>query len=180
MISIDRLDAELLKRLDSNARAGVADLAAQLGISRNTVLARLHRLEKRGVLQGFRPVVDLEAAGIPVQAFVGLELDQRQLRNVVVALSQIPEVLEVTTQAGREDLLVRVASATLQELQAAAARMIDIPGVRHTNTTLTVSTPLPYRVQPLLDHLTRDLGWGRSTPLPTDPDPRGAPTAGMP
>lgn len=166
MISIDRLDSELLKRLDSNARAGVADLAAQLGISRNTVLARLQRLEKRGVLQKFRPVVDLEAAGIPVQAFVGLELDQRQLRNVVIALSQIPEVLEVTTQAGREDLLVRVASATLQELQAAAARMVDIPGVRHTNTTLTVSTPLPYRVQPLLDHLTKELGWGRSTPLP--------------
>ena len=170
MITIDKLDAELLKRLHSKARVGVAELAVQLGISRNTVLGRLQRLEGAGILKGFSPVMDLEAAGVPVQAFIGLELDQRQLAKVVDALSRIPEVLEVTTQAGREDLMVRVASTTLQGVQSAAARMVDIPGVRHTNTTLTVSTPLPYRVQPLLDHLTKDLGWGRSTPLPASPE----------
>lgn len=166
MVSIDRLDYELLKRLDANARAGVAELASQLGISRNTVLARLQSLEKSGILNGFRPVVDLEAAGVPVQAFVGLELDQRELDRVVKELSGFPEVLEITTQAGREDLLVRVAAVTLPELQQAVGRMIDIPGVRRSNTTLSVSTPLRYRVQPLLDQLTKESGWGRSTPLP--------------
>ena len=166
MITINRLDSELLKRLDSNARAGIAELAAQLGISRNTVQARLRRLEDIGILKGFRPVVDLEAVGVPVQAFVGLELDQRQLGGVVDALKEFPEVLEVITQAGREDLLVRVAAATLAKLQAAVGRMVNLAGVRHTNTTLSVSTPLPYRVQPLLDHLTQGSGWGRSTPPP--------------
>ena len=166
MITINRLDSELLKRLDSNARAGIAELAAQLGISRNTVQARLRRLEDIGILKGYRPVVDLEAVGVPVQAFVGLELDQRQLGDVVDALKEFPEVLEVITQAGREDLLVRVAAATLAELQAAVGRMVNLAGVRHTNTTLSVSTPLPYRVQPLLDHLTQGSGWGRSTPPP--------------
>jgi DNA-binding Lrp family transcriptional regulator len=167
MTSIDRLDSELLGKLNSNARAGVADLAAHFGISRNTVLARLQRLEKAGILNGFRPVIDLEAAGFPVQAFVGLELDQRELGQVVAALIRIPEVLEVTTQAGREDLLVRVAAGTLLELQQAVGQMIDIPGVRHSNTTLSISTPLPYRVQPLLDHVTKKSGWGKSTPLPS-------------
>lgn len=167
MTSIDRLDSELLGRLTSNARPGIAELAAALGISRNTVQARLQRLENAGVLKGLRPVIDLDAAGAPVQAFVGLELNQRALEQVVVALSGIPEVIEVTTQAGREDLLVRVAAATLPDLQQAVGRMIDIPGVRHSNTTLSVSTPLPYRVQPLLDHLTEKSGWGRSTPLPS-------------
>lgn len=166
MSSIDRLDSELLKRLNANARAGVAELAGQLGVSRNTVLARLQRLEKAGILKGFTPVIDLEAAGLPVQAFVGLELDQRQLAQVIAGLSEIPQVLEVTTQAGREDLLVKVAAATLADLQQAVARMIEIRGVRHSNTTLSVSNPLPYRVQPLLEHLTSDAGWGRSTALP--------------
>lgn len=167
MSSIDRLDSELLKRLHANARAGVAELAGQLGISRNTVLARLQRLEKAGILKGFTPVIDLDAAGLPVQAFVGLELDQRQMAQVIERLSEIPQVLEVTTQAGREDLLVKVAAATLADLQHAVARMIEISGVRHSNTTLSVSTPLPFRVQPLLDHLTSEAGWGRSTALPT-------------
>jgi DNA-binding Lrp family transcriptional regulator len=167
MSSIDRLDAELLKRLNANARAGVAELAGQLGVSRNTVLARLQRLESAGILKGFTPVIDLAAAGLAVQAFVGLELDQRQMAQVIQDLGEIPQVLEVTTQAGREDLLVKVAAATLADLQQAVARMIEIRGVRHSNTTLSVSTPLPYRNQPLLDHLTSEAGWGRSTALPS-------------
>jgi DNA-binding Lrp family transcriptional regulator len=166
VIRIDRLDAELLRRLRSNARAGVAELAAQIGISRNTVLARLQRLERTEILKGYQPVIDLDAAGIPVQAFVGLELEQRQLGHVVEELSRIPEVIEITTQAGREDLLVRVAAVTLQELQRAVGEMIEVHGVRRSNTTLSVSTPLPYRVQPLLDRLTQEAGWGRSTPPP--------------
>ncbi|WP_104062372.1 Lrp/AsnC family transcriptional regulator [Arthrobacter sp. 4R501] len=166
MSSLDRLDSELIKRLNTNARAGVAELAAQLGISRNTVHARLQRLENEGILKGFKPVIDLEAAGLSVQAFVGLELEQRQLPHVIAGLRSIPQVLEVTTQAGREDLLVRVAAATLADLQQAVASMIEIQGVRHSNTTLSVSTPLPFRVQPLLDHLSKDSGWGRSTALP--------------
>ena len=166
MSRIDRLDSELLKRLNINARAGVAELAGQLGISRNTVVARLQRLEDLGILKGYKPVIDLEAAGLPVQAFVGLELDQRQLAQVITALGEIPEVLEVTTQAGREDLLVKVAAATLTQLQQAVGRMIAIRGVRHSNTTMSISTPMPYRVQPLLDHLTSEAGWGRSTALP--------------
>ncbi|MFJ6453837.1 Lrp/AsnC family transcriptional regulator [Paenarthrobacter sp. NPDC091669] len=166
MTRIDRLDSELLKRLNLNARAGVAELAGQLGISRNTVVARLQRLEDLGILKGYQPVIDLEAAGLPVQAFVGLELDQRQLAQVITALGEIPEVLEVTTQAGREDLLVKVAAATLTQLQQAVGRMIAIRGVRHSNTTMSISTPMPYRVQPLLDHLTSEAGWGRSTALP--------------
>lgn len=167
MSRIDRLDSELLKRLNVNARAGVAELAAQLGVSRNTVQARLQRLEKAGILKGYKPVIDLEAAGMPVQAYVGLELDQRLLAHVIAGLGEIPEVLEVTTQAGREDLLVKVAAVTLAELQRAVGQMIEIRGVRHSNTTLSVSTPLPYRVQPLLDHVTSEAGWGRSTALPS-------------
>lgn len=166
MISIDRLDAEILGQLDSNARKGVAELAADLGVSRNTVQLRMKKLEDAGVLLGFRPQVDLSAMGVNVQAFVSLELDQRRLLEVVDALALIPEVLEVRTQAGREDLVVHVASISLQDIQRLAGTMVNIPGVRHTNTTLAVSTPLPYRIQPLLEHLTVDKGYGRSTPLP--------------
>ena len=167
MISIDRLDAEILGQLDSNARKGVAELAGDLGVSRNTVQLRMKKLEEAGVLLGFRPEVDLAAMGITVQAFVSLELDQRRLPEVVEGLARIPEVLEVRTQAGREDLVAHVASTSLQDIQRLAGAMVNIPGVRHTNTTLAVSTPVPYRIQPLLKHVTLDKGYGRSTPLPS-------------
>ena len=167
MISIDRLDAEIIGKLAVNARIGVAELAGALGVARNTVQSRIRRLEESGVLTGFRPVIDLEALGAPVQAFVALELDQRLLQQVAAALGTIPHVLEVNIQAGREDLVARVAAPTHQELQEIIGHMIEIDGVRHTVSTLIVSTPVPFRTQPLIDSLTRGSGFGRSTPAAT-------------
>lgn len=168
LLTIDRLDSQILERLGENARMGVAELANRLGVTRNTVQARITRMRETGALVGFRPVVDLDAIGVAVQALVSLELDQRRLKDVVEGLAGLPGVLEVNTLAGREDLQARVAAVTHVELQALVASMLDLPGVRHTTTTLIVSTPLRHRTQPLLDALTRDAGYGRSTPLPAD------------
>jgi DNA-binding Lrp family transcriptional regulator len=167
VLSIDRLDSEILGKLTDNARAAVADLSSSLGVARNTVMSRIRRLEQTGVLRGFMPLVDLEAVGIPVQAFVALELDQRKMTQVVASLSELVHVLEINTQAGREDLVARVAAPTHRELQEVVAQMIQVDGVRHTVTTMIVSTPLPFRTQPLLDRLTAEAGFGRSTPAAT-------------
>lgn len=167
MTSIDRLDAEILGKLTANARAGIAELAAELGVSRNTIQLRIRRLEETGVLEGFRPIINLAAIGMPLQALISLELDQRRMAEVVAGLHALPEVIEVKLQAGREDLLVHVALASLEALQELTASVVDIDGVRKTTSTFSVGTPVPYRLQPLLDHVTEGSGWGRSTPLPS-------------
>lgn len=166
MTSIDRLDAEILGKLTANARIGIAELASDLGVSRNTVQLRIRRLEEAHVLKGFRPIINLSAIGMPVEAIVSLELDQRLMSSVVRGLEQLPEVLEVTTQTGREDLSVHVAITSLEALQVLTAAIVNIDGVRKTTSTFSVGTPIPYRLQPLLDAITEDAGWGRSTPLP--------------
>jgi DNA-binding Lrp family transcriptional regulator len=166
MTSIDRLDAEIIARLTANARVGIADLAADLSVSRATIQTRIRRLEETGVLLGFRPIINLAAVGMPVQALISLELDQRKMRQIVAGLKKLPEVLEIKIQAGREDLLVHVAIGSLEALQVLTASIVDIDGVRKTTSTFSVATPMPYRVQPLLDHITADSGWGRSTPAP--------------
>lgn len=166
MPTIDRLDVEILTRLTTNARAGIAELASNLGVSRTTIQLRLRRLEEEGILVGFQPVINLAAIGMRVQALVTLEIDQRTMSTIVGGLQSLPEVLEVRIQAGREDLLVHVAIGSLEGLQALTAAIVQIDGVRKTTSTFTVSTPIPYRVEPLLRKLTKDAGWGRSTPAP--------------
>lgn len=166
MSSIDQLDVEILGRLAGNARIGIAELAAELGVSRNTVQQRIRRLEEAEILIGFRPIINLSAVGMPVQALISLELDQRRLNHVVDGLNALPEVLEVRVQAGREDLLAHVAIASLEALQILTSAIVDIEGVRKTTSTFSVATPIPYRTQPLLELIARNSGWGRSTPAP--------------
>jgi DNA-binding Lrp family transcriptional regulator len=169
MLSLDRLDTQLIDLLGRNARMGVAELASTLGVARNTIQSRLRRLEEGGLLRGFRPDIDLAAAGITVQAFVALEVEQGRLQKIADLLASMPEVLEIHITTGREDLLVRVATETQPALQELIEQMVGIPGVVHSSTTLALTTPLNYRVQPLLHKLTRSRGWGRSTPAPQEP-----------
>jgi DNA-binding Lrp family transcriptional regulator len=164
MLSIDRLDVELLEMLATDARAGVVELASRLGISRNTVQARLRRLEEGGLLTGYRPELKLGQAGVSMEAFIGLEVQQGRLASIVDALTAMPQVLEIHATTGREDLLVRVATETQADLQQLIETIVSIAGVVHSTTTLALTTPLPYRAVPLLKHITRDAGWGRSTP----------------
>ena len=164
MTTIDRLDAEILAKMTRDARVGIAELATSLGVSRNTIQARIHRLEDAQILVGFRPIVNLAAIGMPVQALVSLDIDQRRMMSIIEGLEALPQVLEVRIQAGREDLSVAVAIESLEALQQLTAAIVEIEGVRKTTSSFAVATPIPYRVQPLLDHLTRSRGWGRSTP----------------
>jgi DNA-binding Lrp family transcriptional regulator len=166
MLSLDRLDVAVLAVLAGDARIGVVELASTLGISRNTVQARLKRLEEGGLVAGYRPEIDLARAGLATQAFIGLEVQQERLAPIVEALVGMPQVLEIHATTGREDLLVRVATQTQAGLQQLIEQIVGIPGVVHSTTTLALTTPLPYRVLPLLEDLTKGAGWGRSTPAP--------------
>ena len=166
MFSLDRLDTDLIDLLGRNDRMGVAELATTLGVARNTIQSRLRRLEDTGLLRGFRPDIDLAAAGLTAEAFVALEVQQGRLKQIVEALTGIPEVLEVHATTGREDLLVRVATSTQADLQRLVEQIVSLKGVMHSSTTLALTTPLPYRSEPLLDALTERAGWGRATPAP--------------
>ncbi|WP_137872228.1 Lrp/AsnC ligand binding domain-containing protein [Rhodococcus sp. Q] len=162
MISIDELDAALLELLTADPRAQIMDLASRLGVARNTVASRMRRLEETGVVSGYRPDIDFPTVGLPVLAFVGAETVQGRLKGVLEQLREIPEVLEAHTTTGREDLLIRIAAPSHEELLHVLERILGIEGVAHTSTTLALTTAIKYRTQPLIDNLTHQAGHGRS------------------
>ena len=163
MLSIDRLDIELLRLLEADARTGVVELAARTGVSRTTVQSRIRRMEEGGLITGYRPVLDLPEAGLGVQAFLALETHQGSLSAIIARLDAMPQVLEVHTVTGREDLLVRVATASQPDLLALAETIVGFPGVVHSSTWITLTNPVPARGVPPLAELAKDAGWGRST-----------------
>lgn len=97
-----------------------------------------------------------------MHSFVGAELEQGRIQDVIEELRRIPEVLEVHTTTGREDLLIRIAAASHEELLRVIEGILGLAGVAHTTTTLALTTPVKYRTQPLVEHLTREAGHGRS------------------
>jgi DNA-binding Lrp family transcriptional regulator len=147
---VDALDARLLSALTASPRAGVLDLARQLGVARGTVQARLDRLQQRGVVTGFGPTLDIEALGYEVLAFTTLEIAQGRLQDVVEHLREIPEVLEVHGTSGQGDLHCRVVARTNRDLQQIINRILEVRGIDRSTTVIALSLQIPYRVLPLV------------------------------
>jgi len=147
---IDRLDARLLRALAETPRAGVMELARQLEVARGTVQARLEKLQRRGVVRGFSPDLDLRMIGYDVLAFVTLEIAQGRLADVVEHLSSIPEVLEVHATTGQGDLHCRVVARTNEHLQQVVNRILEVQGINRTTTVIALSEQIRFRVLPLV------------------------------
>jgi DNA-binding Lrp family transcriptional regulator len=149
-LGIDALDARLIRALAETPRAGVMELARQLGVARGTVQARLEKLQRRGIVTGFSPDIDLRAVGYEVLAFVTLEIAQGRLDDVVEHLAGIAEVLEVHATTGPGDLHARVVARTNTHLQDVIGRILGVQGIMRTTTQIALTEQLPYRVLPLV------------------------------
>ncbi|WP_063050829.1 Lrp/AsnC family transcriptional regulator [Nocardia arthritidis] len=148
--TIDEIDARILRALTDAPRATVLALAAETGLSRNTVQARLSKLDSSGSLHSFERRINPLALGYPLQAFVLTHVTQRKLASVGAALAEIPEILEVHGLSGVADLLVHVAARDADDLYRIAGQILDINGVKRTNTALVMRELVDYRIQPLV------------------------------
>ncbi|KOS53213.1 Lrp/AsnC family transcriptional regulator [Rhodococcus rhodochrous] len=150
----DHIDAQLLLALTEAPRATTVALADRLGLSRNTVQARLTRLDEMRALESFERRVDPAVLGYPLQAFILTNVTQRKLDQVAAALDQVPEVLEVHGLSGVADLLIHVVARDADELYRIAGQVLDIKGVKRTSTALVMRELVPYRINPLVARLT--------------------------
>jgi DNA-binding Lrp family transcriptional regulator len=154
-IKLDALDSALLSALAADPRVPILELASRLSVARNTVQARMKRLEESGLVRGYPPNINLAELGFAVHAFVGIETDQNKMNDIIEALRAVPYVLEVHATTGRADLLVRIAAQTQGELLSLIQDVHRIDGVKHSETMLAMATPVEYRSLPLVQHLTQ-------------------------
>jgi DNA-binding Lrp family transcriptional regulator len=150
---VDATDSRLLLALAESPRATVLALAERVGLSRNTVQARLAALEARGVLTTFERRIDPAALGYPLTAFVTVQVTQRLLAEVAEALDRIPEVLEVLGISGPTDLLVQLVARDGDDLYRISGQLLATEGVERTSTSLVMRTLVGHRVAPLLERI---------------------------
>ncbi|TNC29605.1 Lrp/AsnC family transcriptional regulator [Amycolatopsis alkalitolerans] len=153
---MDALDAKLLLLLTDAPRLGVLECARRLGVARGTIQSRMDRLTEQGVLDGFPPRVDLAAIGYGLTAFAVIEIAQGSRTEVAAGLAAIDQVCEAHATTGQGDLFVRMVARDHEDLQRVIDRIVALPGVRRSNTSLALTTPIPSRVRPLLERIAYD------------------------
>ena len=140
---MDKLDRNILRALQKDARVKNADLARQLGVAPSTMLERVRRLEERGYLNGFKAIVNPEKLGLDVQALISVSLGQHStqtIRPFEQAVKAIPNIMTCYHVTGRFDYILQVVAKNLKELGLLVKEQIaSLPGVGKTETFLVFS-----------------------------------------
>jgi Lrp/AsnC family transcriptional regulator, leucine-responsive regulatory protein len=142
--ALDAFDRRIVAAVAEEGRIGLAELAARVGLSRSPVQARLRRLEARGVIRGYRAVIDPALVGRDHVAFVEVRLsDTREaaLAAFNAAVRRIPEIEACHMIAGSFDYLLKVRSEGMPAYRAILAETIStLPHVAATSTYVAMET----------------------------------------
>ena len=144
---MDDVDRELLALLQRDATQPYAALGKAVGLSPGAAHERVRKLRERGVIRRTTVEVDPSAVDRGVLAFVMVD-SIRWMGDSRDAFAAIPEIQEAHVIAGSASVLVKVRTATTQQLQDVLRRLYAIEGVRGTQATVALET---FFERPLLD-----------------------------
>ena len=114
---LDRIDLLLLAELQRAGRQTNAELAERVHLSPSACLRRVQRLEREGVIVGYRAEVDPERLGLGLQAFVRVQLKSHDAERIAIFAEQVnawPEVVACHALTGDMDYLLHVIVAGLE------------------------------------------------------------------
>lgn len=141
---IDRIDLNIIAALSKEARLSMAELAAQVGLSKTPVAARVKRLEADGYIRGYSAIVDRERLGEGHIAFVQVKLSDTRsaaLGEFNKAVMTIREIEQCHMMASSFDYLLKVRTRDIVSYRRVLGERISaLPHVAQTSTFVAMET----------------------------------------
>jgi DNA-binding Lrp family transcriptional regulator len=138
-ISLDSLDWNILQALQENAKQTYTEIGRRFGVAHSTVYDRIRRMEEKGVIKKYTTVVDLKKVGVKyITAIMTVFTDPKESENVAKKLSEVKEVLEVSTSLSEELLIIaKVVAKDQDKLHSFIAQKVaPLSGVLRIRTSI--------------------------------------------
>lgn len=120
METLDRMDLEILRTLQENARLTTKELASRVSLSSTPVFERLKRLERGGYIKKYMAVLDAEKLNQGFVVFCNVKLRRMNKEialDFVERIKEIPEVTECYNTSGNFDYLLKVHAPNMKYYQ---------------------------------------------------------------
>jgi DNA-binding Lrp family transcriptional regulator len=138
LVNLDDVDKIILNTLQEDARKSFREVAEKAGVSEATVHVRVKRLLRKGVIKGFKAIVDPKQVGKSTTAFVLIKADQRAFANAINKIKRIENVYEVHDVTGSYYAILKVRVKDTEELALLIDKIGSIEGVTATETAVVL------------------------------------------
>jgi Lrp/AsnC family leucine-responsive transcriptional regulator len=143
---LDPVNCRILKELQEDARLSIAELGRRVNLSPPAVAERVQRLERAGVITGYRADVDPRTIGFPIAVIVRIRPTTRQLYRIPELAKELPEVVECHRITGEDCFFLKLHLRSMDDLEDILDRFI-VYG--QTTTSIIHSSPVAGRALPL-------------------------------
>ncbi|WP_227339650.1 Lrp/AsnC family transcriptional regulator [Sphingopyxis sp. P8] len=145
MSKIDHIDRRILQELRSDGRIANVELADRVGLSPSACLRRVQELERSGVINGYRAVIDPVKVGLTFIAYVAVGLSshtKKSQSDFEAAVADAPEVRECHNITGTIEYLLRVETADLAAYKHFHTEVLGVlPQVHSITTYVLMDSP---------------------------------------
>ena len=148
MKGFSEIDRRIIGELAENGRLSFAELGRRVNLSPPAVAERVQRLERSGVIAGYRAEIDPKALGYPLTAIIRVKPAPGQLVRIPELAAEIPQVGECHRITGEDCFYLTLHLRSIDELSETLDRFL-VYG--ETTTSLINATPIPRRDPPVPD-----------------------------
>ncbi len=148
-VIVDGIDKTILNYLMEDAKKPILEIARSIGITGAAVHQRLRKLEKSGLIEGSKLIIDPRLLGYRTMAFVGVYLDKAVSNpQAVKKLSEIPEVIECHYTTGNSSIFLKILCRDNEHQMELLNKDIQaIDGVSRTETFISLNQQLKRQIK---------------------------------
>ena len=140
-VIVHQLDVKLLQLLQSDARMTISELSSKLSLSRPSVSERLHRLQEKGIIEGYSARVSLSAVGKEILLFIQVSDLKVTPSKFETWIQTEADILECHRVTGLASYLIKAAVSGMDEFQKLIDRFIPMGSLQ---TSVVLASPVAY------------------------------------
>ena len=140
MVEIDDVDREILRALQKDARASFKKVGREIGVSEATVFVRVKKLRDKGVLRGFKAIVDPSTIGKSLTAIMLIRAQPKSLPGMLDALKKLEDIYEIYDVTGQYYSIIKIRTSGTEQLSKIIDEIGTIEGVAGTETIIVLRT----------------------------------------
>ncbi len=137
-VNLDDIDRKILTILQKNSRTPLREISKEVGLAESTVYERIKKLKEHGIIRKFTVILDPDALGFTLLAFILIKSKAGKYSHVASELRKYPQIVEIYETTGDYDMLVKIRTKNSEELNEFLDTIGEIEGVVATHTMVVL------------------------------------------
>jgi len=139
-MELNETDIKILQGLLEDARFSSRQIAKKVGVSVGTVLARIKKMEREGIIKSYSALLDHEKLGYELTVVTEITVSKGRLVETEKEIAKIPNVCSVYDVTGLTDAVIIAKFKGREELGQFTKKLLSLPYIERTNTHVVLTT----------------------------------------